>query len=235
MPTLPRSDELDPLSYFGEWPSLRSATGRVDIHSLAAFWVHASQVRGDYYEFGVATGRSAVAAIRAARLYGDPAPERFHLFDSFEGLPELTGVDVGSDQFKRGDFAVGQAQVIEHFKQRHVWNPARIAFYPGWYEQSLTPALQAELRESPASIVHIDCDLYESARTVLTFLTPLLQPGTIVLIDDWNCFKGSSQRGLRRALQEWTADASTPWSLEHYAHYGWHGAAFLIDERAPTP
>jgi O-methyltransferase len=234
MPSLPRSDELDPLSYFAEWPSLRSATGRVDIHSLAAFWVQASNVVGDYYEFGVASGRSAIAAIRAARLYGDPAPERFHLFDSFEGLPELSGIDVGSDQFKAGDYAVGQAQVIDHFKQRHVWNPARIVFYPGWYEASLTPALQAELSESPASIVHIDCDLYESARTVLTFLTPLLQEGTIVLIDDWNCFKASNQRGLRRAVDEWSSEPATPWSLEHYASYGWHGAAFLVGGRSPT-
>ena len=231
MPTFARSDELDPLSYFGEWPSLRSATGRVDIHSLAAFWVHASKVVGDYYEFGVATGRSAIAAIRAARLYGDPAPERFHLFDSFEGLPELSGVDVGSDQFKQGDYAVGQAQVIEHFKQRHVWNPARIAFYPGWYEQSLTPALQSELTLSPASIVHIDCDLYESARVVLDFITPILQAGSIVLIDDWNCFKASNQRGLRRAIGEWVSNATTPWVLEHYANYGWHGVAFLVDSR----
>ncbi|HEY3518189.1 MAG TPA: hypothetical protein VGL98_14165, partial [Gammaproteobacteria bacterium] len=91
-----RVDELDPLPYADSWPSLRSATGRVDIHSLAAFWVRESGLVGDYYEFGVASGRSAIAAIRASRLYGWPSPRRFHLFDSFRGLPELTGPDAGS-------------------------------------------------------------------------------------------------------------------------------------------
>lgn len=226
-----RRDELDPLPYFAEWPSLRSATGRVDIHSLAAFWMHESKVLGDYYEFGVASGRSTVAAIRAAALYGEPCAQHFRLFDSFEGLPELQGVDVGSEQFRGGDYAFTQAQVIDHLEQRGVWDRWRVTFYPGWFDRSLTPALQADLADHPAAIVHVDCDLYESARPIFAFLGPLLQVGTILLVDDYNCFKASNQKGLRRALREWVGDPSTPWDVEHYASYGWHGAAFIVDAR----
>ncbi|HUK61730.1 MAG TPA: hypothetical protein VLV15_00310, partial [Dongiaceae bacterium] len=65
--TRTRRDPLDPLPYDAAWPSLRSATGRVDIHALAAFWVRESGLVGHYLEFGVGSGRSAVAAIRAHR------------------------------------------------------------------------------------------------------------------------------------------------------------------------
>lgn len=232
--TIPtRRDELDPLPYFAEWPSLRSATGRVDIHSLASFWVRESKIAGDYYEFGVASGRSAIAAMRAARMYepDGSSPRHFRLFDSFQGLPELTGLDVGADQFRGGDFAFTQEQVIEHFTRRGVWAPLEITFYPGWFDASLTPELQADLTTCPASIVHIDCDLYESAKLVFDFVTPILQPGTILVIDDYNCFRASNQRGLRRAIREWVGNPSTPWEVEHYANYGWHGAAFIVDER----
>jgi O-methyltransferase len=222
-----RRDELDPLPYFAEWPSLRSATGRVDIHSLAAFWVRESKLAGDYYEFGVASGRSTVAAVRASRLYGHPAPARFRLFDSFRGLPRLSGVDVDSKQFGAGDFAFDQAVVVKHLTERGVWDPQRIILYPGWYDETLTPELFGNLRGSPAAIVHVDCDLYESSRTVLRFMTPLLQEGSILLFDDWFCFNASPQRGERRAVTEWLAEDSGGFTLERYAEYGWHGAAFI--------
>jgi O-methyltransferase len=233
-PAFVRRDELDPLPYFAEWPSLRSAWGRVDIHSLAAFWIHESQVRGDYYEFGVASGRSAVCAVRASRLYGEPAAAHFHLFDSFEGLPELTGVDAGSDQFSKGDFEFRQEQARQTMERHGAWNPARTTFYAGWFEHTLTRELQAHLSSRPAAIIHIDCDLYASARTVLTFVTPLLQRGTILLVDDYNCFQGSGTRGLRLALNEWTRQSGVPLVLHPYASYGWHGSAFIVDMPSAT-
>lgn len=232
MPSMERRDELDPLHFRAPWPSLRSGFGRVDVHSLAAFWVRESKMEGDYFEFGVASGRSAVSAIRAARLYGWNAPSRFHLFDSFQGLPALDGLDAASEQFKEGDFAYSRASVIEHLERRGVWNPARIQFYEGWFSDTLTGWLQSSFPAGSAAIVHIDCDLYESTRQVLDFVTPLLQPGTLVLFDDWNCFRGSNAQGERRAVLEWIGREDVPWSLEHYVSYGWSGAGFIVDMKA---
>jgi len=227
--TAARKDELDPLHYCETWPSLRSATGRVDVHSLAAFWVCESRIAGDYFEFGVASGRSAVSAMRAASLYRYQVPAHFHLFDSFEGLPALQTRDIGSLQFKEGDYAHARKTVQANFEERGVWNPERISFYEGWFEKVLTPELQRTFAPGCAAIVHVDCDLYESTRTVLDFVTPLLQPGTIVLFDDWNCFHASYSAGERRATAEWLARDDTPWVLEHYVSYGWHGAGFIVD------
>src|SRR5438128_607882 len=117
-----RCDPLDPLPMDCEWPSLRSFNGRVDIHSLAAFFVRESKLSGAYFEFGVASGRSSIAAIRANRRENPFTVSPFLLFDSFQGLPELTGKDEGSKQFRTGDFAFGVDQVIQNLQKHNVYN-----------------------------------------------------------------------------------------------------------------
>ena len=51
--------------------------------------------------------------------------------------------------------------------------------------------------------VNIDVDLYKSAVTVLEFITPLLQKGTIIYFDDW-CGNSDEICGERLAFKQWT-------------------------------
>lgn len=221
-----RRDELDPLPYHVEWPSLRSATGRVDIHSLAAFWVRESKLRGHYLEFGVGAGRSAVAAIRAHRRDNPESVPRFYLFDSFEGLPELQGPDAGSNQFEKGQFAFSVDAVADKLRQ-HAVDDAEIVLVPGYFEASLATFDQRTFEGLGAAVVHVDVDLYGSACTVLRWITPLLQHGTIILFDDWNAFAARDSHGERAAVRLWLEE-NPHVRLESYAKYGWHGEAFLV-------
>jgi hypothetical protein len=50
---------------------------------------------------------------------------------------------------------------------------------PGFYDDVLTPSLRQTLDLQTAAIIHVDCDFYKSTKTVLDFVTPLLQDGTI--------------------------------------------------------
>ncbi len=223
-----RADDLDPLPYLAEWPSLRSATGRVDIHSLAAFWVRESRVSGAYLEFGVGMGRSGVAAIRAHRRDNPDTVKPFIFFDSFCGLPELTSVDAGSNQFKRGDFSYSVEQVRQFMARYGVGNDVPASFIPGWFEHSL-PTFDAPAHGvEKAAVVHVDVDLYTSCVTVLEFAQKFLQPGTIMLFDDWNAFGASDRKGERAATAEWLL-RNPRLRLNEYASYGWHGKAFIVD------
>ena len=76
-------------------------------------------------------------------------------------------------------------------------------------------------------MVHIDVDLNASARVVLEWVTPLLQQGTLLMFDDWNTFSASWSHGERAAAREWL-EAKPHLNLESYAHYGWHGEAFIV-------
>jgi O-methyltransferase len=228
----PRRDPLDPLPYTEEQPSMRTAFGRVDIHSLAAFWAMETRLAGDYWEFGVGLGRSAVSAFRAQALYARD-PVEFHLFDSFEGLPAPMGRDIDYGQFQEGAYRAGIEAVTALMTAHGAFDDRRVVFHAGFFELSLTPARAASLAARRIAILHIDVDLYESARLVLRFATPFMQPGMVVLFDDWHCFGASPHHGERAAAAEWQADTTTPFALEPYADYGWHGKAFIAVPKAP--
>ena len=221
-----RRDALDPLPYDAAWPSLRSASGRVDIHALAAFWVRESKLVGHYLEFGVGAGRSAVAAIRAHRRENPQAVPTFFLFDSFAGLPPLTGRDAGSTQFHAGQFAFTRDAVRDLLRAHGAWDAARVRFVEGWFEHSLPAFDRAAFGDLPAAVVHVDVDLHTSAARVLEFVTPHLQQGTMLLFDDWSAFAASWDHGERAAVREWL-ERHPHVALEGYAKYGWHGEAFV--------
>ncbi|MFN8587331.1 MAG: TylF/MycF/NovP-related O-methyltransferase [Candidatus Eisenbacteria bacterium] len=222
-----RRDELDPLPYDAAWPDLRSAWGRVDVHTLAAFFVAEQKFLGHYLEFGVGAGRSAVAAIRAHQRYSPAGTEKFFLFDSFAGLPALSGPDVGSVAFHEGQYAFGESQVRDKLKQHGVWNDQRVHLVPGFFEQSLATFDTSRFGGNLANVVHVDVDLYGSAKTVLEWVTPFLRQGTVMLFDDWNAFDANWEKGERRAVREWLAERPFL-QLESFAKYGWHGEAFLV-------
>jgi len=211
-----------------EWPSLRGTTGRVDIHTLAAFFVRESKLAGAYLEFGVASGRSAIAAIRANRRDNPGAVSPFVLFDSYAGLPALSGPDEGSAQFREGDYAFSVDQVLANLERHGVYDEATVHLVPGWFEASLPVFPAAQLGVAKAAIVHIDVDLYSSCATVLEFIVPFLQVGTVMLFDDWNAFSASQHRGERAATAQWLR-RHPQWALHDYAAYGWHGRVFVVD------
>lgn len=222
---LKRIDELDPLDYTEEMPSLMSAWGRVDIHSVCAKFLADNHVTGAYLEFGVGSGRSAVSAIRAYWRAG--VCNRFVLFDSFAGLPELRESDTESIQFKKGDYAYTEAEVFAFLAEHGIDSSIPVTMVPGWFDDSIK-SLLCQQKPLRSSVVHIDVDLYASCRDVLEAVTESLGDGTIMLFDDWNCFSGSSSHGERRAFAEWCL--RHPYVKTHaYCSYGWHGQAFIVE------
>jgi hypothetical protein len=218
---------LDPLPYNAEMPSLMSATGRVDAHTVVAHFLVDHKIRGDYLEFGVGQGRSTVAALRAYRRAD--VCRHFHLFDSFRGLPEPQGIDSGGNQFHAGAYAFDEREVQQFLHEHAVWNDEQITFYKGWFEETVPRwAGSPAARENSIAVVHMDMDYYTSCLTVLSAITPLLRTGTVMLFDDWNCFTASNRAGERRAVREWLSKNSAI-SLNAWFPYGWHGQVFFCD------
>lgn len=213
----------------------------------AASFAAINKVEGDYLEFGVFRGASYISAYYtlchcfedALRNFGFTMSEtdrakttaiidrmRFFAFDSFEGLPEGAEID-RSGFFEKGQFSAGRDEF--HRNLNAAGFPAeRSVVVPGWYDQSLTPALYETHRLTKAAIVHIDCDLYESTQQVLEFITPLLVDGTILIFDDWFHFHGHPQRGEQRAFNEWAAKR-TNWSFSDYQVEGTWRKSFIAN------
>ncbi|MEM9062041.1 MAG: class I SAM-dependent methyltransferase [Pseudomonadota bacterium] len=117
---------------------------------------------GAILEFGVYAGTSA-------RLLARVCPFRkIHGFDSFEGFPQDGRPDWQLD-FSRIDLPRVPANVLLH---------------PGWFDETV-PRFLSELT-APVALVHIDCDLYSSTRTVLQALASHghLKPGLPIVFDE---------------------------------------------------
>jgi hypothetical protein len=57
------------------------------------------------------------------------------------------------------------------------------------------------------SLVHIDCDWYESSKVVYNYLQTRINPGAIIQVDDYSNWEGS-----KRAYQE------TTWLTRYHTH-----------------
>lgn len=192
------------------------------IQKVARF-VACEMIAGDYLEFGVYQGQSFLAAYKAlsqafqSRIdeIGANATQqqshqrqqiwdafRFIAFDSFEGLPELKGVDKDTKDFQPGQYAASTNEFEAKLDEHGVPVDSRV-IVPGWFDETCTSATRERYQMKQAAVVWIDCDLYESAKTALSFLTPMLQDGTVIVFDDWYAYRGNPDRGEQRAFAEW--------------------------------
>ncbi len=115
-------------------------------------------------EFGVGGGDS----IRQIAAYAEG--RAVHGFDSFEGLPE----DWAGRPEERGHYSLGGSAPDV---------PASVTLHKGPFADTLPDFLVRH--DGPCAFVHVDCDLYSSAKTVLEALAPRLLPGTVILFDEY--------------------------------------------------
>lgn len=149
-------------------------------------------ILGDYYEFGIFRGSTLYNAYDEATRLGNTSMH-FWGFDSFQGLPEVKGIDSNRDIFHRGDYECTLENVIIHLTDCGVdWS--RIDLISGWFEESLKSGPTDRMRK--AAVILVDCDLYVSTVPVLDFILPLLQTGTVLIFDEYGNLGENSGEAL---------------------------------------
>ena len=207
-------------------------TPREEILDYAMHFVQESALEGDYLEFGVFRGHTFASAFHMGRRYGHDAMH-FYAFDSFCGLPPSSGVDAaGFQHFERGSFACSERDFLDNLRRDGV-ELKSVTTVPGWFHEVLTDRLKRQLPLKRAAIVWVDCDLYESTVPVLDFITGYLQSGTVLIFDDWFCYRADPNRGEQRAWREWLA-ANRSYTAVEWRKIGWHGQALIVHRRDPA-
>ncbi|MCO8123441.1 TylF/MycF family methyltransferase [Stieleria sp. TO1_6] len=181
-------------------------------------------LRGDYLEFGVWRGDTFAFACGQGEKWMPSM--RFFAFDSFEGLPEPKGSDANSE-FQQGQFCCSLEKFMENLKRKNI-SREKFETIEGWFDKSLTPETVALHKIHIASVSYIDCDLYESCVPVLEFLSPLIRQGSILMFDDWFCFRSSPKLGVQRATSEWLS-RNTKFELIPWKTFGPYGKAFFVN------
>lgn len=202
--------------------AVASRTPREEMLWRAFEFISANAVPGDYVEFGLYRGGTFVPAHRLAERH---RPEmRLFGFDSFEGLPEPGAADKGG-QFSDGMYSCSKEEFERILRSANIL-PESVTLIEGWFNRSIAGREPADFGIGEIALANIDCDLYESTVPVLDFLAPGLQQGTILLFDDWNCFRASGGHGQRLAVSEWL-ERNPDLGIETWHPYGWHGQSFI--------
>ncbi len=167
--------------------------------------VIAYKVPGDIVDLGCNAGDSTIVMQKVVSAL---VPERqVHAFDSFEGLPELTGTDVADGVYGKGYMAAPLDLFKRKFdalglKQPHI--------HKGWFQDTVPQGLPDRI-----AFALIDGDLYESTKHVLPHVYARMAPGAIGMIAVYYDEKVLARRGLsggyrspgvKRACDEFFAD-----------------------------
>lgn len=165
-------------------------------------------------EFGVGRGGSAVFLAWLAENYGGT----LSLYDVFGQIPAPTVRD-GQRAHKRyetilrqeKDDYYGNIPNLLNLVQQDISNVCqldKVEFIQGKYEITL-PKISSQKH---FSLIHIDCDWYESVKSVLSYLEKNIQPGAIIQVDDYSNWQGSKlaieEADWLAGYETWFADDS---------------------------
>lgn len=192
--------------------------------------VNSESVDGDVVECGVWNGGCIGLMALAHGRTGGAIPRRFHLFDSFEGLPPPSPEDAEMadlfmakhphlrlnagepDQLVAFGACAGENQgEVERFLTRTLKiDPRLLAFHVGWFQDTVPVA--RDIRQ--IAILRLDGDWYDSTRVCIEELYDRVSTGGFVIIDDYGTFSGCRKavdeffaaRGMRPDIQRTDAD-----------------------------
>jgi hypothetical protein len=209
------------------------ATGYIDLHNgvLPFLWLDEQQrvvmyagfveavknVPGVIVEVGVGRGDSLLTMARQEVLLlpNDMNTSVFG-FDSGQGFLEISDHDGGPDPTVdrvRGGYGSPPdllQRAIDIFEAQRGTRGRRIELILGDALQTIPEFVERYNRHGhdPSSLaiklLHLDCDLYEPTRTALEHFGPLLTPGALVILDEWNWGRNAFP-GEARAIQEYFA------------------------------
>lgn len=144
----------------------------------------AASVPGDTAECGVFNGSSSYLILKAL-------DRRHFMFDSFEGLSQPSSTD--SELAEENSLACSLETA-----QRNLADFPKAVFYKGWI-----PERFPEVRDRRFCFVHIDVQLVHPTRDSLEFFYPRLNPGGLIVFDDYGF---TTCPGARQAIDQFMSD-----------------------------
>jgi O-methyltransferase len=149
-------------------------------------------VKGAVVEFGCYEGTASLFMQRLLQEYNPVRP--LHVYDSFSGLPPKSSQDQSpaGEQFTEGALTASKARFIQHFRQAGLALPT---IHKNWFDQLTDTDVPATI-----AFAFLDGDYYKSIKDSLRLITPHLQPGARIIVDD---YQSEALPGARKAVDEW--------------------------------
>lgn len=185
-------------------------------------------VSGSFVEFGIYKGGSLIQTMNMARKYLK-TDLTFYGFDSFGGLPK-TKKPLAEDlimDYRKGMFADTS---IEYVKGILLKQGLQARLIKGRFDKLKN---LSEYGIKKIRFAHIDADIYEGYRDALNKMTPYLQVGTTILMDEYCAPSDYRYQSIRfhgpKAINEWMK--KTGINL-HLIRFDWTcGLLVVVDEK----
>ncbi len=157
-----------------------------EAYHLVNFLHQTAKIPGNIAELGSYRGASAKLMAEAMKS-GDN--REIHLFDTFEGMPEVAEVD-------KPVFRAGQCVPVYDEVVKLLSPYSKIHLHKGLFPTTTKPVEQMKF-----SLVHLDPDIYESIKAGLEFFYPRMSSGGVILLHDY-----PNGPGVVQAINEFMAD-----------------------------
>lgn len=152
----------------------------------------ASNMPGAVVEFGCYVGTTSIFIQRILSQYNSSSV--FHVFDSFEGLPDKSALDYSAagEQFTAGELLATKKQFVANFKKAGLPLPV---IHKGWFSDIGTDDVPDNI-----AFAFLDGDYYESIKDSFELITPKLNKHAVIVVDD---YVSDALPGAAKATDEW--------------------------------
>lgn len=135
-----------------------------------------------------------------------------HLYDSFEGFPLPSEEDKSKRNPQKGEWARPIEKALD-VKARAATLEIPVSVNKGFFEDTTK-----DYSGSAITILHIDCDLYQSYKTVLETLYDKVNPGGLIMFDEYG--EGTKWPGAVKAIDEFFQDKNVEFFKYDFPEYG---------------
>lgn len=135
-------------------------------------------IQGEVVEFGCYTGTTSLFIRRLLDCYEPADGRKFHVYDSFAGLPAKGTQDLSpvGDDFKPGELSVSKKQLLREFHKARLHPPV---IHKAWFSDLTTTDVPEKI-----AFAFLDADFYSSITDSLRQIWPHMVAGGVICVDD---------------------------------------------------
>ena len=214
---------------------------KFEFYRNAMDFIIGSHIAGSYFEFGTHRARTFTMVMGLDDFYasnmgvtaggltpktGGGYMDKYFAFDSFEGFPKDVEV-LDHAQYAPGGTKTASDEFL-NLLTSYGQSTQRVELVSGFYAESLTKSLATRFvsENVKSSLITVDCNLYESDKSVFAWVDQFMQPGTVLYLDDFNSERALPTQGPKLTFKEYRK--KTNWKFEPFLPVVWCGYSFIV-------
>lgn len=204
-------------------PSIMHNLAKIEMIKKALWNCEIESISGGYFEFGIYEGTALYASMIAHKKIGSKIPRKFYGFDSFDDGFKYFDARDKHPYFKEGDFVSSYEKVKKRFRKYR-----NVILTKGYFEETIADGKGKNIYGNDScAVAFIDCDLMHPTLVALEYVYPILQAGSIIILDDYFAYRGAEDLGTCGAFKKFLATHPTM-QVREFADYGYGGKSFIV-------